>query len=123
MTGEPGRHGWGHPWRMIVTLNTQSLASLDEVRAFPAGNAPVDFAAAAGDGRYAWLARTLTQFRYATLKRAERGLLQDFMRKVTGYSRAQLIRLVRQWLGGRKIVIVAARRRSPTPAAARRRTF
>jgi transposase InsO family protein len=104
---------------MIVTLNTQSLASLDEVRAFLAGNAPVDFVAPAGEGRYTWLARTLTQFRYPTLKRAERGLLQDFMRKVTGYSRAQLTRLVRQWQEGRKIV---DRRGPPARPFARRYT-
>lgn len=88
---------------MIVTLNTQSLRSLDEVRAFLDGNAPVDFAAPAGAARYRWLELTLQQFDYARLKRADKGLLRDFLIKVTGYSRAQLTRLIRQWRTQRQI--------------------
>lgn len=102
-----------------MTLHTHALTSLDEVRTFLAGSAPVDFVALTGEGRYAWLVRTLTQFRYPTLKRAERGLLQDFMRKVTGYSRAQLNRLIRQWLDNRTMV---DRRGPPAQPFARRYT-
>ena len=59
--------GRGHPWRMIVTLNTHSLKSLDEVRAFLDGSSAVGFSAPAGAGRYPWLAATLRQFRYPSL--------------------------------------------------------
>lgn len=93
----------GHPWRMIVTLHTQSLTSLDEVRAFLDGNATVTFTAPVAEERYRWLESTLRQFRYGTLKRADKGLLQIYLRKVTGYSRAQLTRLIGQWHRGRRI--------------------
>ncbi|EQD72583.1 integrase, catalytic region, partial [mine drainage metagenome] len=79
---------------MIVTLKTRALASLDEVRAFLDGNAPVQFIAPVGAARYRWLEDTLRPFRYDALKRADKGLLQAFLRKVTGYSRAQLTRLI-----------------------------
>jgi transposase InsO family protein len=88
---------------MIVTLHTQSLASLDEVRAFLDGNAAVSFTAPVAEERYRWLEATLRQFRYESLKRADKGLLQAFLRKVSGNSRAQLTRLIGQWRHGRRI--------------------
>ena len=114
-----GGAGLGHPRRMIVTLHTQSLASLDEVRAFLDGNAAVTFTAPVAPARYRWLETTLRQFRYDTLKRADKGLLQVFLRKVTGYSRAQLTRLIGQWRHGRRI---ADRRGPPRQPFARRYT-
>jgi len=104
---------------MIVTLNTQSLSSLDEVRAFLAGNASVSFDAPVGGDRYGWLSATLRQFRYGTLKRADKGLIQTYLRKVSGYSRAQLTRLVGQWQQVRQI---ADRRGPPNQPFARRYT-
>ena len=82
---------------MIVTLNTGSLQSLDDVRAFLAGTVPVGFSAPAGAERLRWLAATLRQFRYPSLRRPDKSLLRVFMHKVTGYSRAQLTRLIAQW--------------------------
>lgn len=87
-----------------MTLNTHSLKSLDEVRAFLDGSSAVGFAASAGTGRYPWLAATLRQFRYPSLRRADKGVLRAFLGKVTGYSRAQVSRLIAQWQLGRQIV-------------------
>ena len=72
-------------------LNTQWLVSLDEVRAFLKGNAAVGFSSPPDAERYPWLERTLRQFGYGALTRADKGLLLAFVRKVTGYSRTQLI--------------------------------
>jgi len=102
-----------------VTLRTQSLTSLEEVRAFLDGNAAVTFVAPVAQERYRWLEATLRQFRYDALKRADKGLLQMFLRKVTGYSRAQLTRLIGQWGSGRRI---ADRRGPPCQPFARRYT-
>ena len=85
-------------------LNTQSLVSLDEVRAFLEGNSAVSFSPPPDAERYSWVDRTLRQFAYATCPRADKGLLQAFLRKVTGYSRAQLTRLIGQWQRDRRIV-------------------
>lgn len=87
-----------------MTLNTQSLASLDEVRAFLEGSGTVHFESPPGEGRYPWLAATLHQFHYDRLKRADKGVLRAFLGKVTGYSRAQLNRLIAQWQHKRQIL-------------------
>lgn len=94
---------------MIVTLHTDTLTSLDEVRAFLDGSPAVTFSAPDPAQRYRWLEATLRQFHYATLTRADKGVLRAFAAKVTGYSRAQLTRLIGQWVHGRRI----ADRRGP----------
>lgn len=80
-----------------MTLKTQTLSSLDQVRAFLTGTTAVPFATPTDQDRYPWVAQTLQQFDYSRLRRADRGLLVRFLLKVTGYSRAQLTRLIAQW--------------------------
>jgi transposase InsO family protein len=82
---------------MIVNLKTQQLSSLEQVRSFMAGTAAVPFAIPAHQDRYHWVAQSLKQFGYRRLRRAERGLIVRFLCKVTGYSRAQVTRLIAQW--------------------------
>ena len=78
-------------------LNTQTLNTLDEVRAFVEGTVSVDLRPVAQAERYRWLGLTLHAFGYAGLKRAEKGLLKRYLGKVTGNSQAQLNRLIAQW--------------------------
>ncbi len=84
-----------------MTLNTQSLTSLAEVRAFLEGSTAVSFPLPAEAGRYGWLeAITLRPFHDNALNRAGKGVLQVFMRKGDRlYSRAPLTRLIGQWRG------------------------
>ena len=72
-----------------MTLKTHALSSLDEVRAFLDGNAPVQFIAPVGAARYRWLEDTLCQFRYDALQRADKGLLQGFRLQGT-HTRGQI---------------------------------
>src|SRR5450756_2569090 len=87
---------------MIVKLKTQQLSSLEQVRSFMAGTDAVPFAIQAHQDRHQWIALSLKQFGYKRLRRAERGLIVRFLCRVSGYSRAQLTRLIAQWrCGGR----------------------
>jgi hypothetical protein len=45
---------------------------------------------------YEWMGRALGKFRYFSLKKRERKVVLDYLKKVTGLSRAQLKRLVRR---------------------------
>ena len=80
-----------------MSLNTEPLRTLDDVRAFLEGTLAVSFAAPAGPAQRDWIAQTLHRFGYRTLGRADRGLVLAFLRTVTGVSRAQMTRLVAQW--------------------------
>src|SRR5574340_303181 len=68
----------GHARSMIVTLNTQSLSWLAEVRAFLDGAAEVELSAPPSADRHAWLAATLRQFHYGTLRRPAKSLMRAF---------------------------------------------
>lgn len=102
-----------------MTLNTQSLSCLADVRAFLHGNAEVGFSAPPQADRHAWLAAMLRQFHYGTLSRPDKSVVRAFALKVTGYSRAQLTRLINQWQRDRRIV---DRRGPPAQPFARRYT-
>ena len=56
------------------------------------------------DGAYAFVARTLMRLGYRTLDKPSKALLKRYLAKTTGYSRAQLTRLVRQHRETAKVV-------------------
>lgn len=85
-------------------MNDAKLITLDQVRAFLSGTADVAFTPAAEDAaRYADIMGVLRRFRYAQLKRPDKGLLLRYLRSVSGYSRQQVTRLVTQFLDTGKI--------------------
>lgn len=82
---------------MIVTLHTEHLTSLEQIERFLDGTAEIDFRAPDRSARRDWIEHVLRQFRYAQRSRRERGLLLRFLTKVTGYSPAQMKRLLKQF--------------------------
>lgn len=104
---------------MIVTLHTQRLHTLAQVRAFVAGNESISFTLTDRNKAYGWMADTLRLFGYTRCKRAEKGLLRQYLLKVTGFSRAQVARCITQFtVGGR----IEDRRRAPAVPFVRRYT-
>jgi transposase InsO family protein len=105
---------------MIVTLHTQGLQTLAQVRAFVSGNEPISFTLSDRLAAYGWMANTLRQFGYACCKRADKGVLRQYLLKVTGFSRAQVARCIKQFAagGGR----IKDRRRAPSVPFVRRYT-
>ena len=81
---------------MIVTLQTERTRTIEQVAAFVEANEPVDFQPLDRAGAYAFVARTLTRPGYHALDKPSKALAKRYLAKATGYSRAQLTRLVRQ---------------------------
>ena len=82
---------------MIVTLCTERIRTLDEIRGFLDGNEVADITPHDRKAAYAFIERTLVRFRYHIgLSRAGKGLVRAFLAKVTGYWDAQLTRLIAQ---------------------------
>lgn len=82
---------------MIVTLQTERLSDLEQIKRFLHGTTEIDFRAPDPAARRSWIEGVLRQFGYALRTRRERGLLLRFLIKVTGYSRAQMKRLIQQF--------------------------
>ena len=79
-------------------MNANDLTSIDQVCAFMSGTQRVVFEVA-GDkqGRYDWVRRTLVKFNYLSCSKADKGTLMGYLMKVSGYSRAQLKRLIKRY--------------------------
>jgi len=73
---------------------------LAQVRAFVSGVDPISFTLEDRHAAYGWMADTLRQFGYIRCKRADKGILRRYLRKVTGFSRAQVARCIAQFTGG-----------------------
>ena len=79
-------------------MNANELTSIDQVRDFLSGTQRVAFEVA-GDkqSRYDWIRRTLVKFNYSGCGKADRGVLIRYLMKVSGYSRAQVKRLIKRY--------------------------
>ena len=72
-----------------MTLCTERIRTLDDIRAFLDGNVAADITPRDRKSAYAFVERTLVRFRYHIgLSRAGKGLVRAFLAKVTGYSDA-----------------------------------
>ena len=80
--------------RMIVTLQTERLRTVEQIEAFLGGNAEVDFKPEGREAAYGFARRTLVRLGYASLDRPGKGAVREYLVKTTGFSRAQVTRLI-----------------------------
>ena len=79
-------------------MNAKDLTTIDQLSAFLEGTQRVAFEVASDkDSRYQWIQRTLVKFRYKSLRKPDKGVLIQYLVKVSGYSRQQITRLVKQY--------------------------
>jgi hypothetical protein len=75
-------------------MNDERLQTLEQVRDFIEGNRVVEYKGLNAREKYTWTEEVLKRFRYQKLKKDGKGLIKGYLLKVTGYSRAQLTRLI-----------------------------
>lgn len=109
---------------MVINMNETQLCTIEQIRQFLSASAPIEFSAAGEDGgRYAHISRVLKRFDYPRCSRADRGLLRGYLQHTSGYSRAQIARLIAHWQGNRLAVVPLVKRyRAPRTRFARRYT-
>jgi transposase InsO family protein len=105
---------------MVIDMNEAQVRTLEQVRQVLAGTQALEFSRAEDDeGRYEWIEQVLRRFGYRQLGRADRGPVLAYLQRLSGYSRAQLTRLVARWVAGKPLVKNYCR---PAHAFARRYT-
>ena len=82
---------------MNTIMDDSQLQTMEQVRAFPEGVTAVEMAISSKAELYGWVRKTLVRFEYLTLGKTDRGLLLRYVRQVSGYSRAQVNRLAKQY--------------------------
>ena len=85
-------------WNGMLGIGHQhgdtDVTSLEQIGAWLAGGWEVRFAGLRRAEVYAWVERTLVRHEYAQLPRAGKGLVRQYVGRMTGLSRAQVTRLI-----------------------------
>jgi len=78
-------------------MNDEKLVTVEQVKRFLAESKELDFEGVSILERYKWIESILVRFTYQRLNRDEKGVIRQYLEKVSGYSRAQVCRLIRQF--------------------------
>ena len=78
-------------------MNDEKLQTMEQVRQFLEGSEAVEFRGLTTKEKYYWIEEVLIRFSYYRLKRAEKGVIRQYVQKVTGYSRSQVSRLIAEY--------------------------
>jgi hypothetical protein len=83
---------------MVINMDDTRLTTIAQLEQFLSANAQVEFSPHGDDAqRYAHISRVLRRLDYPRRTKRERGVVLAYLRYTSGYSRAQLTRLVRRW--------------------------
>lgn len=94
-----------HDREMKTIMNLDNLHSIEQLESFLKGSQPITLTILSNkDERYAFAEKLLRRFGYQNLKRPQRGILCKFLVKVTGYSRQQVTRLIKQYQATGRVV-------------------
>jgi transposase InsO family protein len=78
-------------------MNDRQLQTVEQVRQFLEGSEALEFKGLSAEEKYKWIETTLVRFSYIRLKKAEKGVIQQYIQKITGYSRSQVSRLIARY--------------------------
>lgn len=79
---------------MTIAMTDTKLSSIDELEAFLKASDGLVFKAQIKGEKYEWVKKTLGKFKYAKLRKKNRGLVRSYLMKMTGYSPSQITRLI-----------------------------
>lgn len=83
---------------MVIDMNVSRLETIEQIREFLNGTAEVAFSNPADEfTRRSVVTTVLKRYRYFHLTKGQRGILFAYMRRLTGYSRQHLSRLIVQY--------------------------
>ena len=86
-------------------MNVNKLTTVNALEQLLAGTQPVTFRPEDHtQAVYTWIQSTLKKFCYTQMSKSHKGILMQYLIKITGYSRQQLVRLVQQFRDTGKIV-------------------
>lgn len=86
-------------------MHEAQVRTLEQVRQVLAGTQELQFRPAQDDkGRYGWMEAVLRRLGYRQLGRADKGAVLAYLQRLSGYSRAQVTRLVSRWTAGKPLV-------------------
>lgn len=83
---------------MTINMNDSQLETLEQIKEFLKSSKMIVFEKLDKKESYEWVRLTLIRFGYCyALRKKEKGVVRSYIEKITGYSKAQVTRLVRQY--------------------------
>lgn len=83
---------------MVIDMNESRLETIEQIREFLQGTADVAFSIPTDESTLrAFVTSVIRRLRYFRLAKGQRGILFAYMRRLTGYSRQHLSRLIAQY--------------------------
>ena len=82
---------------MVITMNDSKLSSIVEVKRFLKESEVMEFKKRFRKEAYEWIEEALEKFNYLYLSKKEKVLIKKYIEKVTGYSRSQITRQIREY--------------------------
>lgn len=99
-----------HDHRMKTIISLEQLTNIEDVSRFLDGMQAVAFGVTTSKkARYRWAQKTLVKHGYLLLGKAEKGIIIRYLMKVTGYSQAQIKRLIKQYAKTGTVTVKPAR--------------
>jgi transposase InsO family protein len=83
---------------MMLIMDDTNITTLEQVRQVLANSGGIAFKGRDKIQRYAWIETVLQRLNYFELKRGEKGLVNAYLQRLSGISRAQITRLIARFL-------------------------
>jgi hypothetical protein len=83
---------------MMINMNDSSIDTIEDIKDFLNSSQKMEFDRKSAGSVYGWIETLLVRFRYMELNKPEKGLAKKYIEKLTGYSRSQVTRLVKQYV-------------------------
>ena len=98
---------------MVINMDEAKLRTIAQLQEFLDATLEISFTGTPGNNdsqRYEHISRVLKRFEYPGRGKGERGVVLAYLRRTSGYSRAQLTRLVGRWEANRLAPVPLAKR-------------
>lgn len=83
---------------MTLTMNDSTLINIEDVKRFLESSDKVQFEKKHKSEAYQWIEQTLVKFEYMGLNKRHKGIIKQYITKMTQYSRSQITRLFSQYI-------------------------
>src|SRR3990167_3259870 len=100
---------------MTITMNDNSVVTLTQLSAFTQAANLIVFQSSRRKEKYAWIETLLSRFFYFSLRKRDKATIRQYIMTMTGYSDAQVTRLIRLKKQHRHIVAQTSMTRARFP--------
>ncbi|MBI4370478.1 MAG: hypothetical protein HY547_09655 [Elusimicrobia bacterium] len=79
---------------MTIDMDDSLITTLEQIRSILKSPGGLKFKGTTRNEKYDWVEKALNRFNYFSLGKKDRGAVKAYLLRMTGFSRAQLTRLV-----------------------------